>query len=111
MAIVETPKKLCQVGLTTSAATIMTVATGASVVIKTILVHNYHASTSTTVTLWNGLATNQVNRILPTVTLAAGEHACFDGVITLGDSEFIAGQAGASSCIAVTIYGVEFTEA
>ena len=109
MATVETPKKLCQIGLTTTASTVYAVPSGASVIIKTILVQNYHATTATTVTIWNGTNT-AVNRILPTVTLEAGELACFDGAILLGNGEYIAAQAGAATSIAVTMYGVELTE-
>jgi hypothetical protein len=104
----DTYKKLYQGTLSTASGVAYTVPSGTQTIIKSMRIVNYHASTSTTIKLWQGGSANS-NVILPATTIDFGGFAEFNGTITMAAADTIAAQAGANSSITLTIYGLELT--
>ena len=106
----DTYKKLYQGTVSTASGVAYTVPSGAQTIVKSMRIVNYHASTATTIKLWQGGSDNS-NIILPPTTVDAGGFADFDGTLTMAAADTIVAQAGAASSIAVTIYGLELSSA
>lgn len=104
----DTYKKLYQGTLTTASGVVYTVPSGTQAIVKSMRIVNYHASTATTIKLWQGGSADS-NVILPATTVDAGGFAEFDGTLTMAAADSIVAQAGANTSITLTIYGLELT--
>lgn len=103
----DTYKRLYQGQVPSGVTLLYTVPSGATAIVKSIRAVNTTAS-GVTIKFWNGGTTN-ANVILPAITIDAGGFADFDGTITMAASDTIYGQAGSSTSITVSIYGLEIT--
>lgn len=108
----DTYKKLYQGTLTTASGQVYpasgTVPSGTQVIVKSMRIVNYHATTATTIKLWQG-GSADTNVILPATTVDSQGFAEFEGTLTMGVGDNIVAQAGANSSITLTIYGLELT--
>ncbi len=103
----NTYKVLAQTTLTGGTDTLYTVPASTAAIVKTIHVANYSADARTVKLLVGG--TGDGNTILPTVSLAAGEFAQWDGTLALETGKTIVGVGSAASSIVVTISGDEIS--
>lgn len=103
----DTYKRLYQGAVPSGATTLYTVPSGTTAIVKSIRAVNTTAS-GVTIKFWNG-GTDDSNVILPATTIDAGGFAEFDGTMTMAAADTLAGQAGSSSSITVSIYGLEIT--
>lgn len=101
----ETVKKLGQMVLTGGTDTLYTVPASTQVLIKSIFVVN-NGVVDQTVKIWQS-GSADVNVILPTVTLGAGEFATYEGAITMAAADTL--KADGDTGITITVEGVEFT--
>jgi hypothetical protein len=104
----DTYKKLYQGTLSTASGVAYTVPSGTQAIVKSMRIVNYHATTATTIKLWQGGSADS-NVILPATTVDAGGFAEFDGTLTMAAADTIVAQAGAATSITLTIYGLELT--
>lgn len=104
----ETYKKLDQRVVPNTATTVYTVPASTQAIVKSMRIVNYHATTATTIKLWQGGSADS-NVILPATTVDAGGFAEFEGTLTMAAADTIVAQAGAATSITLTIYGLELT--
>ena len=103
-------KILNQVQLSDSATTVYgAVPANHETIVKSMHVVNNHSS-AVTVILYvadGATTTTEATTILPSVSMAAGSFAIFEGTITLEVGDYIRGVAGTASEITVTVFGDE----
>ena len=103
-------KILNQVQLADSATTIYgAVPANHETIIKTINMVNNHSSAVTVILyIADGATTvTEATTILPSVSMAAGSFAVFEGTITMEVGDYLRGIAGDASEITVTVFGDE----
>ena len=107
---VDNFKILNQVQLSDSATTIYgAVPANHETIVKSMHVVNNHTS-AVTVILYvadGATTTTPATTILPSVSMAAGRFALFEGTITLEVGDYIRGTAGTADKITVTVFGDE----
>lgn len=106
-------KKLAQLQLTTTAATVAyTVPAGGQAIIRSIQIVNTTAATTSTIKAFDS-GSADVNALLPNGlpwTLSAGEMLAWkDDPITMNAGGTLQFQAGTANVLTVTIYGDEVT--
>jgi hypothetical protein len=104
----DTVKKLGQMELTGGTDTVYTVSGSTSTLIKHMSIVNTSTISGSTVKLWHDGSDN-MNLIMPAVTIAAGEWAEFEGTITMEATDTLKAQAAIGNVITITVHGVEFT--
>ena len=99
--------------VTATTATIYTApaAAGSSVVVKSLIAVNTHASSAVTLNLFYAPnSTASPTRIIPKdLSLAVSNSMVFTPMLTLGPSDKINGYASVSGCMDITISGVEIS--
>jgi hypothetical protein len=106
---VYTPKRFYINQPSTSNATLYTVTTGASQIIKNILLNNTTASDAT-ITLNivpTGGSASTTNRLLSAYTVKANDTVAIDCSIVMNSTDFVSGLQGTSGAITAIISGVE----
>lgn len=102
-------KKLAQLQVGTTAATVYTAPALTQVVIKEMrVVVPSTKSAGSTIALYHG-GTTDANMICPAVPLAPGEFGIEDATITLQPGDTIAAVASVANTVTLTIYGVEMS--
>ena len=107
---VDNFKILNQVQLSDSATTIYgAVPANHETIIKTINMVNNSGSAVTVILYiaYGATTTTEATTILPSVSMAAGSFAVFEGTITLEVGDYIRGTAGTADKITVTVFGDE----
>ena len=101
--------KLYQGQLPTTAAAVYTVGAtaGTYVIIKSIRIANPTAA-AVWVKLWHDGLTDPF-LILPQTYIDAGGFAEFDGTFTMEPSDTLGAQAGTTTALTMTVYGLEIT--
>ena len=104
-------KILNQVQLAGTATTVYgAVPANHETIVKSIHLVNNRAESAVTVILYvadGATTTTEATTILPSVSMAAGSFAIFEGTITLEVGDYIRGVAGTASEITVTVFGDE----
>ena len=100
-------KILAQVQPGTSATDIIGgVASDRQIIIKSLnLVNNHDSAVTITLFIATSDANAEANCILPSVSMAAGSFATYDGTITMDTGDYLKGTAGTAAQITVTVYG------
>lgn len=100
-------KKLYQGQAPNAVATVATVPSGKTWIIRHIRVVNTHASAQT-IELWDD-GTTDANKILGAVTIDPDDTYTEDCFICVAGDDTIAAEASVASEVTVTLYGVEIT--